>query len=127
MSLQKKEITKHLQKLYQILAQKNYITTGYYYFQKNWDKSSYNKGISKVTIDLLYSIIIEDQCRLHDLRNAIRGDYCGNIKRFLNGNGFIAGYIYTPRKGIAKLGWDILEKLSENNMDYIKNLHNSLK
>ena len=121
-STQKQKLTEYLDGIYEILKKKKYIKTTPYTFKTDWYNNSYENRISGVCIDILYAILMQNQNRLNGLRDAIRIDYAGDIEGFLNGNGFVQGNVKKPKKGVARLGWEFLEKLRENDMKYFDNL-----
>ena len=123
MCYQKRKITEHLDGLYKILKQKKYIKTTLHRFKNDWHNSQYENGIGSVCIDILYAILMQNQNRLIGFRDTIRIEYSGHIESFLNGNGFIVGKVKKPKKGIARLGWEFLEKLCENDMKYFEKIY----
>ena len=124
---QKRKITEYLDGLYKILKDKQCIQTTPYRFKADWHNRSYENGIGGVCIDILYAILMQNQNRLNGLRDAIRIEYGGDIAGFLNGNGFIVDKVKKPKKGIALLGWEMLEKLRENDMKYFEKIYQILQ
>jgi hypothetical protein len=123
MCYKKRKITEYLNGLYVILRQKKYTKRTFYMFTKDWETSTYESGIASVCIDILYTILMQNQDRLNGLRDAVRVEYGGDIEAFLSGNEFIKGSVIKPKKGIAKLGWEFLEKLCENDMKYFDDIY----
>ncbi len=127
MCYQKRELTKYLQGIYSVLTQKKMITTSEYVYKNiTWVKASYNSGIASMGLQLLYFTMFKEE-GLIQYRNVLLIDFAGDFELMLKSNGWIVDKVVKPKKGLSALGWEMLQKLKDNDMEYFIKLKNTIQ
>lgn len=127
-STQKHKLTEYLDGIYCILREyKNdsgvpFIKSSKYEFKKKWSTNTYNTGINKIGIDLLYSIIMQNKLRIYGIQKRIMIDFCGNLEAYLQTDIGLSGKYKKAQSGIAGLSCLLLEKLCKNKIDFFDDL-----
>ena len=119
-STQKRKLTEYLRGIHFIMLKNKCTELPFYRFQNSWKVSEYNQGISYIAIDLLYCIITQNKTRIIGIANRIISE---KIEGYINSEGLIQGEIKKPKKGLSLLGWILLEKLQENDIEFFENLY----